>query len=145
MITADYIIRVAPITESVNPVFTSPPSCIHTTMGDDFALHLSSYLLSVTTILVAVLGVCCRRSLHLCQDLAPNQVTFGSSSGHLVTRSKFTRIGHSSGQSTGHTETSWCDLQDMIRPVMREGKLLCFLLSLLGHENHHSVTSTEFR
>ena len=47
---------------------------------------------------------CRRRSLRLRWDLGPNHVTFGSSFGHLITRSKLTRIGRSSGQSTGCTE-----------------------------------------
>ena len=104
-------------------LYITPLLYSHMTTGDDSLLR-SLCLLSVTPFLVAVLGACWRCSLRLHWDLGPNQVTFGSSFGHLVTQSKFTRIGRSSEQSTDRV-TSWCDLQDMIRPVMREGELAC--------------------
>ena len=120
-------------------------SFTHTTTGDD-SLFLSSYLLSVTPFLVAVLRVCCWCSLHLSRDLGPNQVTFGGSSGHPPGHSiqihKNRLLIWTIYRSYG--DTSWCDLQDTIRPV-GEGKLACFPFSLLGHENHHMITNPEFR
>ena len=147
MITTDYIIRVPLITESVNSVFTSPPSFTHTTTSDDFALLLSSYLPSVTTFLVAVLGVCCRHSLRLRWPgpwTQPGHIwQFIRAPGHSIQIHKNRLLIRTVHRL--YRGTSWCDLQDTIRPVMREGELARFPLSLLGHENHHSVTNPEFR